>query len=107
MQRPSDSSSPPSNVFSKYLFNRWEPMNPFFRRSGAMLDRNVCKQALKLTIRHRKYSRFEETQRGGDVGDICISARGTFDECCSAKIGIASKWQLMAQYRPRSDTRHR
>jgi len=57
----------------RYLLKHWEPLTLFLRRPGAPLDNNLCEQALKMAIRHRKNSLFYKTQRGADVGDIYMT----------------------------------
>jgi len=57
----------------RYLLEHWEPLTLFLRRPGAPLDNNLCEQALKMAIRHRKNSLFYKTQRGADVGDIYMT----------------------------------
>jgi transposase len=37
------------------------------------LDNNLCEQALKMAIRHRKNSLFYKAQQGADVGDVYMS----------------------------------
>jgi hypothetical protein len=57
----------------RYLLKHWEPLTLFLRQPGAPLDNNLCEQALKMAIRHRKNSLFYKTQRGADVGDIYMT----------------------------------
>ncbi len=53
----------------KYLLKHWDPLTLFLRVPGVPLDNNLCEQALKMAIRHRKNSLSYKTQRGADVGD--------------------------------------
>ena len=57
----------------RYLLNHWSELTLFLRMSGAPLDNNVCEQALKRAIIHRKGSLFYKTVRGAEVGDIYMS----------------------------------
>ena len=57
----------------RYLLRHWEKMTLFLRVAGAPLDNNICEQALKMAIRHRKNSLFYKTMRGAEVGDLYMS----------------------------------
>lgn len=56
-----------------YMLKHWRPLTLFLRVEGAPLDNNVCEQALKRAILHRKNSLFYKTLRGAQVGDIFMS----------------------------------
>jgi hypothetical protein len=56
-----------------YLLKHWERLTLFLRRAGAPLDNNVCEQALKKAILHRKNALFYKTPRGAHVGDVFMS----------------------------------
>ena len=56
-----------------YLLKHWEKLTLFLRRAGAPLDNNVCEQALKKAILHRKNALFYKTPRGAHVGDVFMS----------------------------------
>ncbi|MDA8090270.1 MAG: IS66 family transposase [Nitrospiraceae bacterium] len=56
-----------------YMLNHWEPLTRFLKVEGAPLDNNLCEQALKMAILHRKNSLFYKTLRGAHVGDIFMS----------------------------------
>jgi transposase len=56
-----------------YMLRHWEPLTLFLRVAGAPLDNNVCEQALKMAIRHRKNSLFYKTTNGAAVGDMYMS----------------------------------
>jgi hypothetical protein len=62
-----------------YMLRHWEKLTLFLREPGAPLDNNVCEQALKMAIRHRKNSLFYKTQRGAEVGDLYMSLIHTCD----------------------------
>jgi hypothetical protein len=56
-----------------YTLKHWDRLTLFLRVAGAPLDNNVCEQALKKAILHRKNSLFYKTQNGARVGDIFMS----------------------------------
>jgi hypothetical protein len=53
----------------RYMQNHWEPLTLFLRVQGAPLHNNLCEQALKRAILHRKNALFFKTQQGAEVGD--------------------------------------
>jgi transposase len=57
----------------QYILNRWGPLTLFLRKAGAPLDNNICEQALKKSILHRKNSMFFRSRRGARVADIYMS----------------------------------
>src|SRR3989337_921265 len=61
------------------MLNHWEKLTLFLRKPGAPLDNNVCEQALKKAIRHRKNSLFYKTENGAAVGDLLMSLIHTCD----------------------------
>jgi transposase len=65
----------------RYLLNHWSELTLFLRKAGAPLDNNVCEQALKRAILHRKGSMFYKTVRGAEVGDIYMSLIHTCRLC--------------------------
>jgi transposase len=56
-----------------YLLRHWPQLTLFLRVPGAPLDNNICEQALKMAIRHRKNSLFYKSRRGAFVGDLFMS----------------------------------
>lgn len=56
-----------------YMLKHWTPLTLFLRIPGAPLDNNICEQALKKAILHRKNSLFYKTQHGAFIGDIFMS----------------------------------
>jgi transposase len=64
-----------------YLLRHWEKLTLFLRVAGAPLDNNICEQALKMVIRHRKNSLFYKTPRGAHVGDVFMSLIHTSRLC--------------------------
>ena len=65
----------------RYLLNHWDKLTLFLRRAGAPLDNNVCEQALKRAILHRKGSMFYKTVTGAEVGDVYMSLIHTCRLC--------------------------
>jgi transposase len=56
-----------------YMLKHWAPLTLFLRIPGAPLDNNVCEQALKRAILHRKNSLFFKTEHGAYIGDLFMS----------------------------------
>jgi transposase len=56
-----------------YMLNHWDPLTLFLRAPEAPLDNNICEQALKMAILHRKNSYFYRTLNGAHVGDLFMS----------------------------------
>lgn len=57
----------------RYLIRHWNELTMFLRLAGAPLDNNLCEQALKRAILHRKGSMFYKNLKGAEVGDIFMS----------------------------------
>ena len=53
-----------------YLLNHWKPLTLFLRKEKAPIDNNICEQALKMSILHRKNSLFFKTENGARIGDM-------------------------------------
>jgi len=64
-----------------YLIKHWDALTRFLHQAGAPLDNNVCEQALKRAILHRKGSMFYKTAGGAEVGDIYMSLIHTCRLC--------------------------
>jgi hypothetical protein len=64
-----------------YLLKHWEKLTLFLRVAGAPLDNNICEQALKKSIRHRRNSLFYKTCHGAHVGDLFMSLIHTCELC--------------------------
>jgi hypothetical protein len=45
----------------------------FLRERGAPLDNNICEQALKRAVLHRKNALFYKTLHGAEAGDLFMS----------------------------------
>ncbi len=56
-----------------YMFKHWDPLTLFLRVEGGPLDNNLCEQALKRAILHRKNSLFYRTLHGAYIGDLFMS----------------------------------
>jgi hypothetical protein len=56
-----------------YMLKHWKALTLFLRRPGAPLDNNICEQALKKAILHRKNAYFYKTQNGARVGDLFMN----------------------------------
>jgi transposase len=57
----------------RYMLKHWDKLTLFLRQAGAPLDNNLCEQALKKAILHRKNALFYKTQNGARVGDLFMS----------------------------------
>jgi transposase len=71
-----DKKVEPNSVLGKaigYMLRHWDKLTLFLRQPGAPLDNNLCEQALKKAILHRKNSLFYKTQSGARVGDLFMS----------------------------------
>jgi transposase len=64
-----------------YLLKYWEKLTLFLRVAGAPLDNNICEQALKKAILHRKNALFYKTCHGAHVGDVFMSLIYTCELC--------------------------
>jgi transposase len=53
-----------------YLLRHWKGLTAFLRHAGAPLDNNICEQALKRAVLHRKNALFYKTLNGAQVGDL-------------------------------------
>ena len=56
-----------------YMLKHWEALTLFLREPNAPLDNNLCEQALKKAILHRKNALFYKTEHGAYVGDMFMS----------------------------------
>jgi len=74
-----------------YLLRHWEKLTLFLRVPGAPLDNNICEQALKMSIRHRKNSLFYKSRRGAFVGDLFMSLIHTCFLCDADPLGYLTQ----------------
>ncbi|MEA3348541.1 MAG: IS66 family transposase, partial [Pseudomonadota bacterium] len=56
-----------------YVLNHWSKLVQFLCVPGVPLDNNICEQALKKSICHRKNSLFYKTEHGAYIGDMFMS----------------------------------
>jgi len=56
-----------------YMRKHWDKLTVFLRQPAAPLDNNICEQALKKAILHRKNAYFYKTENGAHVGDLFMS----------------------------------
>jgi transposase len=56
-----------------YMDKHWNELTLFLRQASAPLDNNICEQALKKAILHRKNAYFYKTANGARVGDLFMS----------------------------------
>ena len=56
-----------------YMLKHWEALTLFLKEPGVPLDNNLCEQALKKAILHRKNALFYKTENGGRVDDLFMS----------------------------------
>ena len=64
-----------------YLLRHWKGLTAFLRHKGAPLDNNICEQALKRAVLHRKNALFYQTLNGAQVGDLFMSLIHTCQLC--------------------------
>ena len=64
-----------------YLLRHWKGLTAFLRYAGAPLDNNICEQALKRAVLHRKNALFYKTMNGAQVGDLFMSLIHTCQLC--------------------------
>jgi transposase len=64
-----------------YLLRHWKGLTAFLRHEGAPLDNNICEQALKRAVLHRKNALFYKTLNGAQVGDLFMSLIHTCQLC--------------------------
>jgi transposase len=57
----------------RYMLRHWHALTQFLRVVGAPIDNNLCEQAIKVAIRHRRSSLFYKTFKGAIVGDCMMS----------------------------------
>jgi transposase len=64
-----------------YLLRHWKGLTVFLRHAGAPLDNNICEQALKRAVLHRKNALFYKTLNGAQAGDLFMSLIHTCRLC--------------------------
>jgi hypothetical protein len=91
-----------------YMRKHWQELTLFLRQAGAPLDNNVCEQALKRAILHRKNALFYKTNNGAQVGDTFMSLIHTcglaganpFDYLTTLQKHAAALFQSPEQWMP-------
>ena len=81
----------------KYMQKHWKELTLFLREPGAPLDNNLCEQALKKAILHRKNSLFYKTKHGAYVGDLFMSLIHT---CILCKVNPFDYLTQLQKYSP-------
>lgn len=56
-----------------YTLKRWDKLTKFLTIPGAPLDNNLCEQALRTSVLHRKNALFFKTNNGAGTGDLFMS----------------------------------
>ena len=64
-----------------YMLNHWTELTQFLRVPNAPMDNNLCEQAIKKAILHRKNSLFFKTEHGAYIGDLFMSLIHTCNLC--------------------------
>ena len=79
-----------------YLLRHWKGLTAFLRHAGAPLDNNICEQALKRAVLHRKNALFYKTLNGAQVGDLFLSLIHTCRLCGANSFGYLTELQRHA-----------
>jgi len=80
-----------------YLLRHWKGLTAFLRETGAPLDNNICEQALKRAVLHRKNALFYKTLHGAEVGDVFMSLIHTCQLCGANSFEYLTELQRHAQ----------
>ena len=80
-----------------YLLRHWKGLTVFLREAGAPLDNNICEQALKRAVLHRKNALFYKTLHGAEVGDVFMSLIHTCQLCGANSFEYLTELQRHAQ----------
>jgi transposase len=80
-----------------YLLRHWKGLTAFLRHAGAPLDNNICEQALKRAVLHRKNALFYKTLNGAQVGDLFMSLIHTCRLCGSNSFEYLTELQRHAR----------
>jgi transposase len=79
-----------------YLLRHWKGLTAFLRHAGAPLDNNICEQALKRAVLHRKNALFYKTLNGAQVGDLFMSLIHTCRLCDANSFDYVTELQRHA-----------
>ncbi len=71
MMKTEDNSALGDSI--RYMLKHWQALTQFLHVAGAPIDNNICEQAIKVAIRHRRNSLFYKTPKGAKVGDCLMS----------------------------------
>ena len=80
-----------------YMLKHFKELTLFLREPKAPLDNNICEQALKKVILHRKNSLFYKTEHGAYIGDLFMSLIHTCNLC---KANPFEYLKTLQQYSP-------
>lgn len=80
-----------------YLQRHWKGLTAFLRHAGAPLDNNICEQALKRAVLHRKNALFYRTLNGAQVGDLFMSLIHTCRLCGANSFDYLTELQRHAR----------
>jgi transposase len=80
-----------------YLLRHWKGLTAFLRHAGAPLDNNLCEQALKRVVLHRKNALFYKTLNGAQVGDLFMSLIHTCRLCGANSFDYLTELQRHAR----------
>lgn len=80
-----------------YLLRHWKGLTAFLRHAGAPLDNNLCEQALKRAVLHRKNALFYKTMNGAGVGDLFMSLIHTCRLCGANSFDYLTELQRHAR----------
>jgi transposase len=80
-----------------YLLRHWKGLTAFLRHAGAPLDNNICEQALKRAVLHRKNALFYKTLNGAQVGDLFMSLIHTCQLCGANSFDYLTELQRHAR----------
>jgi hypothetical protein len=64
-----------------YLLRHWKGLTAFLRHAGAPLDNNICEQALKRAVLHRKNALFYKNNERRTGGDLFMTLIHTCQLC--------------------------
>ncbi len=88
-----------------YMLKRWTALTLFLHQAGAPLDNNICEQALKMAILHRKNSLGYKTQNGARLGDLFMSLIHTCRLCAANPLDYLNALQSHAKQAREHPTR--
>jgi transposase len=96
----SEKRTEPNSALGKaiaYLLRHWKGLTAFLRHAGAPLDNNICEQALKRAVLHRKNALFYKTLNGAQAGDLFMSLIHTCRLCGANSFDYMTELQRHAR----------